>query len=89
MALTAEELVEIENMLSAAASGDNPVPELRRRFPQLSWTRCNASDMTEAPYRTCARFDLHLLDRSDHCVQVTDEPARATGIVLADRGATS
>jgi len=89
MAVAAEELVEIEKVLGGLASGDNPVPELRRRFPQLSWTRCSASDVTEAPYRTCARFEIHLLDRSDHCVQITDDPARATGIVLAERGTAS
>jgi len=26
-----------------------------------------------------------LVDRSDHCVEITADPARATGIVLADR----
>lgn len=87
MALAVEELVEIERLLDASVRGDNPVPTLRLRFPQLSWTRCSASDMTETPYRTCARFEIHLLDRSDHCVQVTRDPARATGIVLADRSA--
>jgi hypothetical protein len=89
MALAAEDLTEIEKVLGAVETDANPVAELRQRFPQLSWIRCDASDMVEPPYRAGARFDIHLLDRSDHCVQVTADLARATGIILADRGAAS
>lgn len=89
MAIAAEELTEIEQVLGAAGAGASPVAALRQRFPQLSWVRCDASDMVEPPYRAGARYDIHLLDRSDHCVQVTADPARATGIILADRGAAS
>jgi hypothetical protein len=89
MALGADELVEIETMLSAAGGGEDLVAELRQRFPRLSWTPCDAADMTDEPFRTYAAFEIHLLDRSDHCVQITADPARATGIVVATRSATS
>jgi hypothetical protein len=88
MALGAEELLEIERVLTASGSGEGLVAELRRRFPHLSWTRCNAADVTEDPFRTYSGFDIHLLDRTDHCVQITDDPARATGIVVAARSTT-
>jgi hypothetical protein len=29
---------------------------------------------------------VHLLDGADHCVTVTDDPARATGVIVAFRG---
>ncbi|MGQ0682638.1 hypothetical protein [Bradyrhizobium sp.] len=87
MALGADELMEIEKMLSAAGSGEGVVTELRQRFPRLSWTPCDAADMTDEPFRTYAGFEIHLLDRSDHCVQITTDPARATGIVVATRSA--
>ena len=85
MALAADELSEIDRMLSDPANAAGVVAALRGRFPHLSWTRCDASDVTEEPFRSYPGFDLHLLDRTDHCVQITPDPARATGIVLADR----
>ena len=88
MALSADELMEIERTLAEADAGASPFAALRARFPHLAWTRCDASDVTETPFRSFSRFDLHLIDGSDHCVQITADPARATGIVLAARSAT-
>lgn len=85
MALGADELTEIERMVAAAEAGSSPLAELRQRFPHLAWTRCDASDVSEVPFKSLPRFDLHLIDGSDHCVQITDDPGRATGIVLAAR----
>lgn len=83
MAVSAEELAEIDRILSNEA----PVAlsDLRSRFPHLSWTKCDASDVIEPPYRSYRDCDVHLLDGGDHCVQVTAEPSRATGVVLAYR----
>lgn len=89
MALGADELLVIDGVLSAPGADAQVFAQLRSRFPHLSWTRCDASDVTEEPFRTYARFDVHLLDRSDHCVQITADPARATGVVLADRNVSS
>jgi hypothetical protein len=86
MALGPNELLEIDQVLSAPDADARVFAQLRSRFPHLSWTRCDASDVAESPFRTYSRFEVHLVDRSDHCVQITEDPARATGIVLADRG---
>lgn len=85
MALAPDELLEIDGVLSAPDADARVFAQLRSRFPHLSWTRCDASDVAETPFRTYSRFEVHLVDRSDHCVQITADPARATGIVLADR----
>ncbi|GGF51911.1 hypothetical protein GCM10007301_09180 [Azorhizobium oxalatiphilum] len=86
MALAASELADIEALLNGAeAGGAGVIATLRGRFPHLSWTRCDASDVAETPFRTFAACDLHLLDGHDHCVQLTNDPARATGLVLAMR----
>lgn len=85
MALGAEDLTEIDRALSAADVDARVFTELKQRFPHLSWTRCDASDVTETPFRSYPRFEIHLVDRSDHCVQITADPLRASGIVLADR----
>jgi hypothetical protein len=85
MTLGAEELREIDRVLSASDVDARVLAELRQRFPHLSWTRCDASDVTETPFRSYPRFEIHLVDRTDHCVQITADPMRAGGIVLADR----
>lgn len=87
MALAAIELAEIEQVLASSDAAPRTYIELRQRFPHLAWVRCDASDVTETPYRSFGAFDLHLLDSADHCTQITDDPARATGIVLARRAA--
>jgi hypothetical protein len=87
MALSAEELTEIEQVLSGLAADAPVIPEMKGRFPKLSWTRCDASDVVEAPYRSSAMYDIHLLNSSDHCSQITSDPAKATGIILAKRKA--
>ncbi|UZE50315.1 hypothetical protein [Rhodopseudomonas sp. P2A-2r] len=89
MALNPDDLKEIEGLLSAPDADQRLFAQLRSRFPHLSWTRCDASDVTETPFRSYSRFEIHLLDRSDHCVGITADPERATGIVLAQRNATS
>ncbi len=87
MAIGADELTEIDKAFSASDIDASVIAELRRRFPHLSWTRCDASDVTEPPFRRYARFDIHLLDSADHCAQITADPMRATGIILAKRSA--
>jgi hypothetical protein len=85
MAITDRDLAEIETLLNAGA-GAALAAEFRRRFPGLTLTRCAASDVDhEVPYRRYPGFDLHLVDRSEHCWRMTAEPGRATGIVLAAR----
>ena len=86
MALAEQELNEIAQVLERPDAGSMAFGELRRRFPKLALTRCDASDVTEAPFSSYAAFDLHLLDASDHCAGVTDDPAKATGLILAKRG---
>lgn len=86
MALAADELLEIDRMLSDPGVGASVLAQLRGRFPHLSWTKCDAADLTEEPFRSYPRFEVHLVDRSDHCLQITADPMRASGIVVASKG---
>jgi hypothetical protein len=88
MVLAASELAEIEQVL-ASDLAPAAYLELRQKFPHIAWIRCDASDVTEEPYRSFREFDLHLLNSADHCAEITDDPARATGIVLAKRAVKS
>ncbi|WP_247419183.1 hypothetical protein [Bradyrhizobium sp. 159] len=45
--------------------------------------------MTLSPFRRLGKFDLHLLNSGDRCVQITNDPHRAAGIVLAKRSGKS
>jgi uncharacterized protein DUF6129 len=85
MAVSADDLSEIDKVLSAPDVDPQVFGALRQRFPHIAWTRCDASDVTEAPFRTYSRFDIHLLDSAGHCAHVTTDPEHATGIILAKR----
>ena len=83
MALSEDELGQIETLLAAPDADAQAVAELRRRFPGLSFTRCDASDLGgEQPFREYQRFNLYLVDRVDHCWRITSDPTRATGVVV-------
>ncbi|MDJ0931306.1 DUF6129 family protein [Breoghania sp.] len=89
MAVTIEELAEIGRQLADAEASDPVFAALRQCFPHLTWTRCDTADIFEDPFETVGGYDLHLLDASDHCIQITADLDRATGIVLAARSATA
>jgi hypothetical protein len=85
MTLTADDLAGIDVLLAAPDAADAVLPELRRRFPNLSMTRCDASDVdAEQPFREYPRCSLYLVDGSYHCWQLTSDPARATGLVVVE-----
>ena len=85
MALSARDLETIGQALAASASDGATLAVLRQKFPAISFTRCEAADVDEEPFRSIAHFDLHLLDTTDHCPRITTEPGAANGIILARR----
>ena len=87
MALSVDDLTEIDALLVAPEAEARPFSELRRRFPHLFSTCYDASDVTEEPFRIYGQFEIHLLDSAYHCSHITSDPARATGVVLARRSA--
>jgi hypothetical protein len=86
MALTADALQEIRTLLAGEASAAERCARVRQRFPGLSLTRCEASDMnSEAPVFETAEFCVYLIDTSEHCVRLTGDPAAATGLIVAQK----
>jgi len=83
----AGELAAIEDLLaaeSASAPDGTGLAGFRQRFPKVSLTRCDLSDIdSETPFRVFAGMSLFLVDSSDHCARITSDPARASGIVVA------
>jgi hypothetical protein len=90
MGLSADDLTEIEALLAAHDADARMFADLRGRFPNLSLTRCDASDLdAEPPFRACRQFDLYLVDGMDHCWRFTFDPSRATGIVVVQHSAAA
>jgi hypothetical protein len=88
MTLSAENLSEIETLLQAPEANAQSLADLRRRFPGLSLTQCDASDLdAEEPFRQFQRFSLYLVDGLDHCWKITSDPSRATGLVVVQHRA--
>jgi hypothetical protein len=79
----------LEKIASAAVSlselNDDTLASLRSAWPDLRFTLCNDDDM---PARLPAalkreRFNLYLVNGSEHCLSLTDDPSQAIGVVLA------
>ncbi len=87
MAIRADDLQAIEALLARAEAGSAVMAELRRNFPHLKWSSCDASDVLEDPYRSFPAYDLHLMDASGHCPVVVGEQSAATGAIIAARSA--
>ncbi|MFT4080384.1 DUF6129 family protein [Rhodomicrobium lacus] len=86
MPFSAEDLAGIDAVLSAADAGAEAISALRARFPGLSITLCDPSDVdTEDPFKEYERFDLHLVNGAGHCWQLTTDPNAATGIVVVKK----
>jgi hypothetical protein len=82
--LSDDALATIEAALSPPDADLAALAGFRHEFPGLSLTRCDVSDLgVEQPFRQYRRFNLYLVDASDHCWRLTADPARATGVVVA------
>lgn len=81
----------LENLaveLGGGASLRRGAAALRSRYPGISFSCCDAADMSgEEPYRRHESFDLYLVDGRGHCVYLTDDPVQATGVIVAERAA--
>lgn len=86
--LTAENLAQIESMLAAPDADLAAFGDFRQRFPGVSFTRCDPSDVDgETPYKEFTRFNLYLVSAINHCVSMTLDPAIATGIIVIENKA--
>jgi hypothetical protein len=86
MTISIDQFESITSLLLAIPGGQNPVPAVRASFPELAISRCAADDMRgESPFLRAGDFDVFLVDTSQLCWRIIDEPAAATGIILAAR----
>ena len=86
MAIAADALEQIRTLLEGEGSTAERIASLRKAFPGVSLTRCDASDMdTETPVLETAGFDVYLIDTSEHCARITTQPEAATGLIIAEK----
>jgi len=87
MTLSPDQIQDIATVLQRCGPADSPLDALRRRFPGLKTSRCDAADIDmETPFRSFPQFDLHLIDGRDHCWRLTEDPQHATSVLIAMRG---
>ena len=85
MSISTTDIEAIQAALMAQAGLG--VSDLRARFPHFAWTVCDAADVDDDPLLSVGRLDLHLINASNHCVSLTSDLAKATGVMLATRRA--
>lgn len=84
MPLSPQQIDGLGQLLGAAAAAANPVPQIRAGFPGLAVSRCDASDMRgETAFRRFGAYDVFLVDTSNHCWRIIDDPLQASGVVIA------
>lgn len=86
--LTADKLGEIEALLAGPTADPSVLADFRQKFPGVSLTRCDASDVdAERPYKEFPCFTLYLVSAVNHCVSITRDPSLATGIIVVQNKA--
>ncbi len=80
----------LEHIASAAASfgalNEEALDGLKKTWPDLRFTICNDDDMPARmpPALRREKFNLYLVNGSEHCLSLTDDPLQAIGVVLAE-----
>jgi aspartokinase-like uncharacterized kinase len=83
MALSENDLTELQAMLQVGKDRSVMVADLRRRFAGMTITECHPSDVDmETPYFALPLFSLYLVDNTDHCWRLTRDASRASGLVV-------
>lgn len=81
-----ETLVDIADAVSEFDHLDDSTLEcLRGRWPGLHFTLCGDDDVPARLSPVLARpgFNLYLVNGSEHCLTLTNDPEVAIGVVLA------
>lgn len=71
--------------VTAAGLSETTVAVLREHFEDLHFTYCMDDEVCgPKPVREADGFNIYLVDGRDHCLKFTNEPAHASGLVLAE-----
>ena len=79
----------LDQIASATASlvelNEQSIASLKKTWPDLRFTFCNDDDMPARlpPVLRREGFNLYLVNGSEHCLSLTDDPLHAIGVVVA------
>lgn len=83
--ISAEQLQSVGNWLAGQAGNVNFEQELRAAFPGVHFTFCLDDDViSDSPVTALPGFRLYLVDSSNHCLSLTNDPESASGLVVAE-----
>lgn len=81
-----ETLEQIANFVALLGElNEVALADLKSRWSDLRFTLCNDDDMPARlpPAVRRDRFNLYLINGSEHCLSLTDDPISAIGVVIA------
>jgi hypothetical protein len=79
----------LDQIASATAAlgtlSEQSMSSLKKTWPELRFTFCNDDDMPARLPAALKRegFNLYLVNGSEHCLSLTDDPLHAIGVVVA------
>lgn len=83
--IAAESIDAVVAAVSAAGLSETTVTVLREHFDGIHFTYCMDDDVCGSrPVRETADFNVYLIDGREHCLKFTNDPAIASGLVLAE-----
>jgi hypothetical protein len=83
--IDADTLERIAQTALAQGLHEGTVQALRAAWPALHFSYCMDGDVSGvAPVRELDGINLYLVDGRNHCLNLTESPEAATGVVLAE-----
>jgi hypothetical protein len=83
--IAVETLTAVADAVDGRSLDDALLADLRGRFPGLRLTLCGDDDVPARlpPALERPGFNLYLVNGSEHCLSLTNDPDVAIGVVLA------
>jgi hypothetical protein len=84
--ITEDVLNAICEYASGQVIGEPLVADLRKQYPDYHFTWCFDEDIgaTARPWAERENFNIYLVNSSDHCSKLSNDPESASGVVLAE-----
>lgn len=83
--ISQDTLTQIAGKINSAGVDENTISSLRNEYSQLHFTYCNDDDIpNNDPVLEQEQFNLYLVDGRNHCMCLTSDFEKATGVVVAE-----
>lgn len=83
--ISQSQLIEIGDFVAAQSSAADLTAVLRNQFSGIHFTCCMDDDVYSATaVLEREKFNLYLIDSSNHCLSFTQNLEQATGVVVAE-----